>query len=237
MFYKNSDLWPSDAVRDLCEAWSQGMSTREIALALTLRYGQRWRTFTKNMVVGKVHRLHLEPRPSPLRGVPVRQPKPPEVFSYKRRNRRIDKTISVVWDLTKIVAWPDVWDDLGDWPPVPSASPAAKVARLAPRRNPTVRQETTIAAAPEAADPIVSESAIPTISVLSEPPSFVRSKVVSLVFSASGERRRCQFPFGEPRRPDFHFCGQSTRDAGGPYCQKHYDICHERPKSRRNDAA
>lgn len=238
MFCKNSDLWPNEAVRDLCEAWSQGMSTREIALVLTLRYGHRQRTFTKNMVVGKVHRLHLEPRTNPIRGVTARPPKLPPALPYKRRSRQVDRTIFILWDLTQIVAWPDVWDDVGDWPPVPAVAPAAKVARSEGGRRHTARRVVpSIFAVPENAVPTTPDSDAPTVHGLSEPPPFMRSKVIPLVLPESGERSRCRFPIGEPKKPDFHFCGKQKIDKKSPYCNEHHAICYQRRWIPRNDAA
>lgn len=34
----------------------------------------------------------------------------------------------------------------------------------------------------------------------------------------------CQYPIGNPKKLDFHFCGQPK--AQGSYCQEHYDLCH-----------
>ena len=35
------------------------------------------------------------------------------------------------------------------------------------------------------------------------------------------ERNDCRWPIGDPRHPDFHFCG-APQVAGRPYCDLHW---------------
>lgn len=35
----------------------------------------------------------------------------------------------------------------------------------------------------------------------------------------------CQFPIGDPREPDFHFCGRPITPDGRPYCPEHEARC------------
>jgi len=44
--------------------------------------------------------------------------------------------------------------------------------------------------------------------------------------------RGCQWPVGDPKQPDFHFCGQPS-EIGRPYCAAHCAIAYH----RRTDAA
>jgi GcrA cell cycle regulator len=57
-------VWNDDRVEQLGQLWRQGLSTAEIGRRLGL---------TKNAVVGKAHRLSLDPRPSPLKAPPKRR--------------------------------------------------------------------------------------------------------------------------------------------------------------------
>jgi len=50
--------WGGDAIERLRALWAEGHSTAEIGRRMGI---------TKNAVVGKAHRLHLPPRPSPIR--------------------------------------------------------------------------------------------------------------------------------------------------------------------------
>lgn len=71
--------WTPDVIQRLRTLWAEGISTAEIGNRLG---------FSKNAVVGKVHRLKLPGRPSPIRrehGIPqqpkVRRPVAPPAFT------------------------------------------------------------------------------------------------------------------------------------------------------------
>ena len=53
----NDTTWTDAVISDLRRLWDEGHSTAEIGRRLSV---------TKNAVVGKVHRLHLPNRPSPI---------------------------------------------------------------------------------------------------------------------------------------------------------------------------
>ena len=51
-------VWNEETIRNLTKLWAEGYSTAEIGRRLGV---------SKNAIVGKAHRLVLEPRPSPIR--------------------------------------------------------------------------------------------------------------------------------------------------------------------------
>jgi len=53
-------IWTDEAVEELRRMWDRGMTTGQIAKALNV---------TKNSIIGKVHRLCLTARPSPIKKV------------------------------------------------------------------------------------------------------------------------------------------------------------------------
>jgi GcrA cell cycle regulator len=57
-------VWTPELIEQLAVFWKQGLSTAEIGRRLGV---------SKNAVVGKAHRLLLDPRPSPLKRPPVRR--------------------------------------------------------------------------------------------------------------------------------------------------------------------
>lgn len=59
------NVWTVERVAELGRLWQEGLSTSEIGRRLGL---------TKNAVVGKAHRLALQPRPSPLKSLPMPRP-------------------------------------------------------------------------------------------------------------------------------------------------------------------
>lgn len=44
--------------------------------------------------------------------------------------------------------------------------------------------------------------------------------------------RTCAWPMGDPRNPDFHFCGEGTID-GKPYCREHAEKAYVRYRNAR----
>ena len=63
--------WTEELISDLVGLWSKGLSTAEIGRRLGV---------TKNAVVGKAHRLALEPRPSPI----IHRAKPVDTYNGPR---------------------------------------------------------------------------------------------------------------------------------------------------------
>ena len=59
-------IWTDEAVEELKRMWDRGMTTGQIAKALNV---------TKNSIIGKVHRLCLTARPSPIKKVSVKSEK------------------------------------------------------------------------------------------------------------------------------------------------------------------
>ena len=45
--------------------------------------------------------------------------------------------------------------------------------------------------------------------------------------------RNCQWPFGEPGKKEFHFCGKPTF-GGFSYCAKHVEMAYRVPEPRRS---
>jgi GcrA cell cycle regulator len=50
------------------------------------------------------------------------------------------------------------------------------------------------------------------------------------------EQHDCRWPIGEPRQPDFHFCGE-RQAAGRPYCELHWRQAFQPPRPRHRPAA
>ncbi len=59
--------WTPQRTADLETYWVQGLTTAEIGLRLGI---------SKNAIIGKAHRIHLPPRPSPIK----RSPRPAPVL-------------------------------------------------------------------------------------------------------------------------------------------------------------
>lgn len=67
-------VWNEETIRSLTELWAEGYSTAEIGRRLGV---------SKNAIVGKAHRLVLEPRPSPIRREQATQPDDRPIYARK----------------------------------------------------------------------------------------------------------------------------------------------------------
>jgi GcrA cell cycle regulator len=47
------------------------------------------------------------------------------------------------------------------------------------------------------------------------------------------EANDCRWPIGEPRSPDFHFCGKS-QVPGRPYCEHHWSMAFQPARPRNH---
>jgi GcrA cell cycle regulator len=65
---QNEGTWTDERVSRLKELWSQGKTASEIGVALG--------GISRNAVIGKVHRLKLSGRPSPIKHRPIEQAPP-----------------------------------------------------------------------------------------------------------------------------------------------------------------
>lgn len=68
-------IWTEEVVEELKRMWDRGMTTGQIAKALNV---------TKNSIIGKVHRLCLTARPSPI--------KKSDIASKERKNAKNSST-------------------------------------------------------------------------------------------------------------------------------------------------
>jgi len=78
--------WTTEKIKQLKKLWSKGKSTVEIGKELGI---------SKNAVVGKVHRLELEARPSPIK----KQEKQSHKTSLKPKSKSGQKTMVGLLDL------------------------------------------------------------------------------------------------------------------------------------------
>lgn len=124
--------WTPEKIKSLKKLWQKGKSTVEIGKALGI---------SKNAVVGKVHRLELTARPSPIKSKS-------------------------------------------------GAKPATKAAAKTTKSSKT-----------------------------SVPPTKTVVKLMDLKLTS------CRWPIGDPKDPDFHFCGKTTQ-TGKSYCPEHCKMAY-----------
>jgi hypothetical protein len=66
--------------------------------------------------------------------------------------------------------------------------------------------------------------------------SKVSKKVAKCKTLLDLESNDCRWPIGEPRQPDFHFCGK-PHVPGRPYCELHWSMAFQPPRPRHQRPA
>lgn len=101
-----------------------------------------------------------------------------------------------------------------------------------PSRPSPIRSKTAAKAKPKKPTQNKPEAA-PVITPPKPKPKVEEKKVTPAAMAASPvlttKRGQCAWPFSDPDKPDFHFCGKPAL-SGKPYCQEHYDIAYIQPR-------
>lgn len=188
--------WTDERIATLRDLWEQGLSASQIATKLG--------NITRNAVIGKVHRLGLSGRPSPVRS------ERPAVVATAAAEAPAVETVAhkPVAEAPRPVA-PAAPRPVRIVSGAPSSSEGSVVEAAPPPRIQTARPAP--APAPRA----------------SEPEPMVRATLLSI------NDRMCKWPVGDPGEAGFHFCGRRAQ-TGMPYCQDHARIAYQAatPKSR-----
>ena len=77
-------IWTDEAVEELKKMWDKGMTTGQIAKVLNV---------TKNSIIGKVHRLCLTARPSPIKKSSGNSAE--KKASKPQKAEKVEKTVEV----------------------------------------------------------------------------------------------------------------------------------------------
>ncbi len=108
--------------------------------------------------------------------------------------------------------------------PSPIKNRSASVARPRPPRRPRVEQ---------AAPPRMVAAPPPPRRV--EPPQrYVELEDMPGATILTLTDRICKWPIGDPRHPDFHFCGRASAE-GLPYCADHARRAYQPPARRSGE--
>ncbi|MDF7673572.1 GcrA family cell cycle regulator [Acetobacteraceae bacterium ESL0709] len=224
--------WTDDLIARLRELWSQGLSTAEIGRQLAI---------TKNAVVGKAHRLGLPPRPSPIRNknaqeenaaVPAQRKsaaprkkkakEPPVEKRVENESERVEKPQKPGPAKTKKV------DEGQIALPLESKKVAAKKPDSVKEKvEKESRKEEKKAVSPKEKTKKAKAEPAPEIKPIVRP-----KRVRDIMESPLKRGPSCQWPFGDPGTPDFHFCGAKPLP-GKPYCAEHAAIAYVRIRDRR----
>lgn len=181
----------------LVTLWVEGHSTAEIGRRLG---------YTKNAIVGAVHRNHLTPRPSPI-GAGAR-------LGYNR--------VRSVPQLAH-VPLPSLAELVGASPlPLPPRGPAhIRTRRIFPAK-PAGSSPAPVVHHPRAIAIAITQRAA---AELPPPPAPVLEPRFRLPVEHAPARHDCCWPIGEPGTREFRFC-DGVSQPGKPYCHSHCLIAY-----------
>lgn len=161
-------IWTPEKVQELKKMWDSGLSTGEIGRILGV---------SKNAIVGKVHRLALESRPSPIAGTKTGPEKKKAVKKAALKKKTTAK---------KTVA----------------KATAKTTASKAGKKSPDIKPETA--------------------TDKEEQKTVVKGLGVALTDLTPTS---CRWPEGDPKDPDFSFCGREVVP-GKIYCAEHCAVAY-----------
>ena len=195
--------WTDEMVETLKKLWDEGVTTGEIGRRLGI---------SKNSIVGKVHRLGLSGRPSPIKKKSDTPAKPAP--------KAKDKSSQTSAPAPK--AKPA---------PVKEPSPAPKAEKPEPKpvekpiERPVAKKSTVeiITPLPDEEDDIKLAC---SINIASTEPS--KNGNLSLT---ELDNHTCRWPIGDPKDDNFHFCGKKVR-LGQTYCEEHSAIAYVKPTKK-----
>ena len=186
--------WTEEMVESLKKMWDEGLSTGEIGRRLGV---------SKNSIVGKVHRLQLVARPSPIKkkdGTPVTKTKSPTKEKIKPEKKEVE---------TPSVKKEDKEEKKPTTPKVevkPAEKPQPENKQI-PIKTPT------------------KEKNVDSFVNVSIPVSHTPKKPGDKVTVTDLDNHTCRWPIGDPKDENFHFCGANVR-IGQTYCEEHAAIAY-----------
>lgn len=182
--------WTDEMVEELKRLWAEGVTTGEIGRRLNI---------SKNSIVGKVHRLGLSGRPSPIKKKSEDAPaKPAAQTPAKEKPAKTVKKESITKPAAKT--------------PEPAVAEEKKPA--APK----------IQAKPSSAE--TNEEDIKLAKSLNIPLADAPKK--EFLSLTDLDNHTCRWPIGDPKDENFHFCGRKVR-LGQTYCEEHAAIAYVKP--------
>lgn len=196
--------WTDEMVEELKRLWDEGVTTGEIGRRLNI---------SKNSIVGKVHRLGLSGRPSP-----IKKKAPSGSASSDSQNPK-KKPASPKTSAPK------------------ETQPAKKPEKEAyshPQSDPKPQPKPQPQAKPK--PETVSAKPADTFSATEEDIKLAKSLNIPTVNQSNKEflsltdldNHTCRWPIGDPKDDNFHFCGKKVR-LGQTYCEEHATVAYVKP--------
>ncbi len=191
--------WTDKMVEDLRIMWKQGLTTGEIGKRLGV---------SKNSIVGKVHRLQLDARPSPIKkkdGEKGSTTPAAEKKTKLKTEKKITATIEHATQqvkATKTQSTPSVQSAKKEIPEVKTTKETRERESFVPERI------------------FIPKSSQPTKNYNGN------AKLTDL------DNHTCRWPLGDPKDDNFHFCGRKVK-VGQTYCEEHAALAYVKPNSKK----
>ena len=190
--------WTDKMVEDLKIMWKQGLTTGEIGRRLGV---------SKNSIVGKVHRLQLDARPSPIKRKD--EPKTGDLFAPKNTAKETAEK------KTK-----------------PQIKSAPKTEKTPQAEKKTVANTKDDAVAAKPAKEKTSEEK--NIDISNK--FFLKQPTINKEFNGNAmlidlDNHTCRWPLGDPKDENFRFCGRKVR-IGQTYCEEHSALAYVKPTKK-----
>lgn len=200
--------WTDEMVEQLKKMWKQGVTTGEIGKRLGI---------SKNSIVGKVHRLGLEGRPSPIKKTGEDQP----AKQVKKATKKADKKA-----IAPVAEPKSPKEEKKVAVAKPSKSqPAEKNKSEKKKASATSQDKTeTVKATPQIEEEDIK--LIKSLDVKTE--KDYQKENISLT---ELDNHTCRWPLGDPKDADFHFCGRKVK-TGQTYCEEHSAVAYVKPIRR-----
>jgi GcrA cell cycle regulator len=203
--------WTEERIERLKKMWHDGATASQIADELG--------GVSRNAVIGKAHRLGLEPRPSPV--------KPGDEKEHKKPAAAAPHAAPAA----KAGAAPKA--------EAPAARPGAErsAAPHAPSgRNLTPQELQYRSIGPGGfirQGPGEQQAPIPPAPPRRLVPAKPSPEVADKTSLLDLNDRICKWPMGHPGEPDFYFCGEPA-NPGFPYCVQHCGVAYQAQLPRRD---
>lgn len=182
--------WTDEMVEELKRLWSEGVTTGEIGRRLNI---------SKNSIVGKVHRLGLSGRPSPIKKKGD-EPETPKKAKSPAKEKEPKKAAPAKTSQEK---------------------PKEVQQKPAPKPEPKVEKQPV----PAKTTPLEEDDIKLAKSISPKVESAAGKRHVSLT---ELDNHTCRWPIGDPKDENFHFCGRKIR-LGQTYCEEHAAIAYVKP--------
>lgn len=182
--------WTDKMVEDLKQMWKDGLTTGEIGKRLGV---------SKNSIVGKVHRLGLSGRPSPIKKKGASSPSPAKntsststTQSHQHSTKAEAKAEAIVSNVEK----------------ESSEKKFAQPEKPAPEKKLFVEEKKEL-----------KENFNFKLDYRHESSKDGLTRLVDL------DNHTCRWPIGDPKDENFHFCGKKVR-IGQTYCEEHAALAY-----------